>query len=115
MFDAQQFGHSIGKFFKKIDRTLSFLPEKQRKVVVSAAALAASPVLASVVIAKGESAVDYQDMKDGFKDLVRFFCKIQPDTKSEEGDWEFGMDGDGYYVDGVKVYDLDYTVHDDNN
>ena len=108
MFDAQQFGHSVGKFFKKIDRTLSFLPEKQRKVVVSAAALAASPVLAGVVIAKGESAVDYQDMKDGFKDLVRFLGKINLDVGPAPGSdnyngHRFGKDGYGLYENGKKV------------
>lgn len=48
--DAQKFGHSVGQFFKKIDRTLSFLPEKPRKAVVVATAFAASPVLASVIV-----------------------------------------------------------------
>ena len=42
--DAQKFGHTVGQFFKKIDRTLSFLPGKPRKAVVTAAALAASPI-----------------------------------------------------------------------
>ncbi|SPX41121.1 Uncharacterised protein [Haemophilus influenzae] len=46
--DAQKFGHTVGQFFKKIDRTLSFLPGKPRKAVVTAAALAASPILAGV-------------------------------------------------------------------
>lgn len=48
--DAQKFGHSVGQFFKKIDRTLSFLPEKPRKAVVVAVAFAASPILASVIV-----------------------------------------------------------------
>ena len=34
--DAQNFGHSVGQFFKKIDRTLSFLPGKPRKAFVTA-------------------------------------------------------------------------------
>ena len=53
--DAQKFGHTVGQFFKKIDRTLSFLPGKPRKAVVTAAALAASPILAGVVISKAKS------------------------------------------------------------
>ncbi|HHF1675873.1 TPA: hypothetical protein ACPJAK_001978, partial [Haemophilus influenzae] len=61
--DAQKFGHTVGQFFKKIDRTLSFLPGKPRKAVVTAAALAASPILAGVIISKTKPSknIEYLD------------------------------------------------------
>lgn len=61
MSDAEKFGHTVGRFFKKMDCTLSFLPEKPRKAVVTTAALAVSPLLACIIAAKAKvpEKVDY--------------------------------------------------------
>ena len=91
--DAQKFGHTVGQFFKKIDRTLSFLPGKPRKAVVTAAALAASPILAGVVISKAKSF-----------DTSLLSELLANDDSSEEGKWDYGFQGFGYYINGVKVY-----------
>lgn len=61
MSDAEKFGHTVGRFFKKIDRTLSFLSEKPRKAIITAAALAVSPIWVGIIAykAKAPDNVDY--------------------------------------------------------
>ena len=103
--DAQKFGHTVGQFFKKIDRTLSFLPGKPRKAVVTAAALAASPILAGVIISKTKPSKnsEYLD-EEPVSDTSLLSELLANDDSSEEGKWDYGFQGFGYYINGVKVY-----------
>lgn len=109
--DAQKFGHSVGQFFKKIDRTLSFLPEKPRKVAVAAAALAASPVLAGVIISQAKTSnhtdYDIEDANKPIKETSLLAELLTDDQPREEGEWEHGFSGYGYYVDGIKICGYD--------
>ncbi|OOF52310.1 hypothetical protein [Rodentibacter trehalosifermentans] len=105
--DAQKFGHSVGQFFKKIDRTLSFLPEKPRKVAVAAAALAASPVLAGVIISQTKTSnhTDY-DIKDANKPIkeTSFLAELLKDDASPEEDgYRDGAEGVGFYANGTRI------------
>lgn len=116
--DAQRFGHSVGRFFKKIDRTLSFLPEKPRKAVVTTAALAVSPLLACIIAAKTKvpENVDYRiedNNESGQKEqsLLTEVPKDEPFFESDkDGEWDYGFSGFGYYIDGIKICGYD----DDN-
>ena len=103
--DAQKFGHTVGQFFKKIDRTLSFLPGKPRKAVVTAAALAASPILAGVIISKTKPSknIEYLD-EEPVSDTSLLSELLANDDSSEEGKWDYCFQGFGYYINGVKVY-----------
>lgn len=103
--DAQKFGHTVGQFFKKIDRTLSFLPGKPRKAVVTAAALAASPILAGVIISKTKPSknIEYLD-EEPVSDTSLLSELLANDDSSEEGKWDYGFQGFGCYINGVKVY-----------
>lgn len=98
--DAQKFGHSVGQFFKKIDRTLSFLPGKPRKAVVTAAALAASPILAGVVISKAKSfkETDYGSGAEN-KSIMNTLLEFE---EHEDG-YRDGPEGVGFYSFGTRI------------
>jgi putative membrane protein len=111
MSDAEKFGHTVGRFFKKIDRTLSFLPEKPRKTVVTTAALTVSPLLACIIAAKTKvpENVDYriEDNNESGQKEQALLTKVLKD----DGEWDYGFSGFGYYIDGIKICGYD----DDNN
>ena len=95
--DAQKFGHTVGQFFKKIDRTLSFLPGKPRKAVVTAAA---SPILAGVVISKAKSfkETDYGSGAEN-KSIMNTLLEFE---EHEDG-YRDGPQGVGFYSFGTRI------------
>lgn len=105
--DAQKFGRSVGQFFKKIDRTLSFLPEKPRKAVIATTALAVSPVLAGIVIAQAKTSKHVNNESADLNSSLLLTDSPSISTSKEDGEWEHGFSGFGYYVDGIKVCGYD--------
>ena len=110
--DARRFGYSVGRFFKKIDRTLSFLPEKPRKAVVMATAFAVTPVLVGVIISKAKPSQHVDDIKNEKAESVIDTSllkdiNITPDLVSPFDDeydgYRYGPEGFGYYMFGKKV------------
>lgn len=112
--NAQKFGHSVGQFFKKIDRTLSFLPEKPRKVTVAVAALAASPVLAGVIISQakispniGEVGEQLDVLANSQKTSMSPLPNTVPDIVSPFDDeydgYREGPEGFGCYMFGKRI------------
>ena len=115
--NAQKFSHSVGQLFKKIDRTLSFLPEKPRKAVIATTALAISPILAGVIISqaknknasynteeiskeRNQDSLVLNDQEGTLLDEVDFHASL---GDSNYNGWRFGKDGYGLYAEGRKI------------
>ena len=108
--DAQRFGHSVGRFFKKIDRTLSFLPEKPRKAIVTTAALAVSPLLVCIIAAKTKmpEKVDYriEDNNQPRQEEPSLLAGVLKDDQFFETNndgYRDGSEGVGFYIFGTRI------------
>lgn len=124
--NAQKFGHSIGKLFNKVDHTLSFIPEKPRKAVVGVIACAASPVVVSAITLNAlvsKTPDDLLELKEPVNNveyspkepsLLDILAKLREENVPDDGEWEYGPSGCGYYVDGMKICgDDDYDDDED--
>ena len=110
MSDAEKFGHTVGRFFKKIDRTLSFLSEKPRKAIITAAALAVSPIWVGIIAykTKGKDAIYSTQTENEYEQEENCTLLDGVDLHASLGDdnydgWRFGKDGYGLYAQGRKV------------
>lgn len=107
MSNAEKFGHTVGRFFKKIDRTLSFLPEKPRKAVVMTAALAVSPLLICIVLAKTKvpENVDYriEDNNQPRQSLLAGILKDDQFLETNNDGYRDGSEGVGFYIFGTRI------------
>lgn len=110
MRDAEKFGHTVGRFFKKIDRTLSFLPEKPRKAVITAAVLTVSPIWFGIIAykTKGKDAIYSTQTENEYEQEENCTLLGGVDLHASLGDdnydgWRFGKDGYGLYAQGRKV------------
>ncbi|VTX60370.1 hypothetical protein [uncultured Aggregatibacter sp.] len=110
MRDAEKFGHTVGRFFKKIDRTLSFLPERPRKAVITAAVLTVSPVWFGIIAykTKGKDVIYSTQTENEYEQEENCTLLGGVDLHASLGDdnydgWRFGKDGYGLYAQGRKV------------
>lgn len=110
MRDAEKFGHTVGRFFKKIDRTLSFLPEKPRKAVITAVVLTVSPIWFGIIAykTKGKDVIYSTQTENEYEQEENCTLLGGVDLHASLGDdnydgWRFGKDGYGLYAQGKKV------------
>lgn len=117
MSDAEKFGHTVGRFFKKMDRTLSFLPEKPRKAVIMATVLTVSPIWFGIIAykTKGKDVIystqtenEYEQEENEYEQEENCTLLDGVDLHASLGDdnydgWRFGKDGYGLYAQGRKV------------
>lgn len=103
--DAQKFGHSVGQFFKKIDRTLSFLPERPRKVAVRVSALVIAPLLALPIIVRSKTKLmpndEPQQPTEVCKNKKEYGYLASPYSDAHNG-YRDGYQGFGLYIHGEK-------------